>query len=61
MSDTDKLRAEDERDDAAETQRRGIYEDRKAKIVEIDKDTIEQLRRHKESVDEAKSKPVEPR
>jgi hypothetical protein len=61
MSETDKLRAEDERDDAAEGDRRKIYENRKAKIVEIDKDTIEQLRQQKEAADVAKSQPVEPR
>jgi hypothetical protein len=61
MSETGKLRAEDERDDAAEKERRGIYENRKAKIVEIDKDTVEQLRLQKEAADVVKSKPVEPR
>ena len=60
MDKADKDRAEDKRDDAAEKERRKIYEVRKAKIVEIDRDTTEQLRRQKDAVDEAKSKPVAP-
>jgi hypothetical protein len=54
VSDADKLREQDERDDQNEENRRKIFEDRKRKISEIDIDTEEKLRRQKEEVDEAK-------